>query len=134
MEKLALDLPAMYGDHHVSEVRRILLEMPGITEVYASSCFQIVEVTYDATQVDPAAINARLDLAGYLQGMGTPVETGLAASASGGQDLNLRHTMAYQQTGRVIGFGQNVATTGRALWPCPGMETVKTKESRDGEE
>ena len=35
MEVLTLELPAMYGDHHVVEVRRILLEIPGVDNVYA---------------------------------------------------------------------------------------------------
>ena len=40
----------MYGDHHVVEVRRLLLEMPGVTDVYASSSFQVVEVAFDGVQ------------------------------------------------------------------------------------
>ncbi len=51
MEKYTLDLPTMYGDHHVLEVRRILLEIPGIQDVYASSAFRAVEVTYDPAEV-----------------------------------------------------------------------------------
>ena len=30
MEIITLDVPAMYGDHHVVEVRRILLEISGV--------------------------------------------------------------------------------------------------------
>ena len=44
MKKISLDLPTLFGDHHVTEVRRLLLELPGVAEVYASSSFQIVEV------------------------------------------------------------------------------------------
>ena len=47
MEKTHITVPAMYGDHHVLEVRRILLALPGVAEVNASSCFQVVEVSYD---------------------------------------------------------------------------------------
>ena len=44
MEEVQIHVPAMYGDHHVLEVRRILLELPGVLDVYASSCFQTVQV------------------------------------------------------------------------------------------
>ena len=37
METKAFEAPALYGDHHVSEVQSILKELPGIDEVYASS-------------------------------------------------------------------------------------------------
>jgi copper chaperone CopZ len=47
METKTFDAPALYADHHVTEVRRILLELEGVTDVYASSAFQTVEVTYD---------------------------------------------------------------------------------------
>ena len=30
MNTLSLDLPSMYGDHHVTEVRHLLLELPGV--------------------------------------------------------------------------------------------------------
>ncbi|MCL4505611.1 MAG: heavy-metal-associated domain-containing protein [Chloroflexi bacterium] len=134
MEKLTLDLPGMYGDHHVTEVRRILLEMPGVEAVYASSCFQIAEVTYDPSRIDADTIIARLDKASYLGDLVAPLETGEAVVSPDGRAAYFRHTIAYQQTGQVIGFAQNVSHTGRALWPCPGMETMKTKEGRDGEE
>jgi copper chaperone CopZ len=134
MEKVTLDLPGMYGDHHVIEVRRILLEMPGIEDVYASSCFRIVAVTYDPARIDISAITARLDKAGYLRGLESPLETGEAVVSSEERAIYLRHTSTYQQTGRAISFAQNVVDTGRALWPCPGMETMKTKEGSDGEE
>jgi len=134
MEKLTLDLPAMYGDHHVSEVRRILFEVPGVVDVYASSCFRVAEVTYDPAKTNADAITSRLEKAGYLGDLAMPLETGEAAVASDGKAVYFRHTIAYQQTGRVVGFAQNVAYTGRALWPCPGMETIKIKELEDGEE
>lgn len=121
MEKLTLDLPAMYGDHHVLEVRRMLLGMPGVAEVYASSAFQVVEVTYDPAQVSAEAITALLEEAGYLEPLTVPLETDQAAYQSGDSNVFFRHTAAYQQAGRVVSFAQNVSYTGRPLWPCPGM-------------
>ena len=47
METKAFEAPALYGDHHVSEVQSILKELPGIEDVYASSAFQAIEVTFD---------------------------------------------------------------------------------------
>jgi copper chaperone CopZ len=133
MEKLTLDLPAMYGDHHVMEVRRILLAMPGVGDVYASSCFQAAEITFDPAQVDAAAITARLDQAGYLGDLPAPQESGDPAVSTEARNAAFRHTVAYQQTGQVIGFSQNVSHTGRALWPCPGVDALKNKEWRDAE-
>ena len=124
----------MYGDHHVTEVRRILLELPGVETVYASSCFQVVEVSYDPARINAGAITARLDKAGYLGGLAAPLETGEAPVLPDVGATYFRHTVTYQQTGRVIGFTQNVDQTGRALWPCPGMGTMETTEARDGEE
>ena len=134
MQKFTLDLPAMYGDHHVSEVRRILLELPGVADVYASSCFQVAEVTYDPARVDAGVITARLDQAGYLGGLAAPRETGEATNSPDRSKAFFRHTTAYQQTGRIIGFAQTVGYTGRALWPCPGMEPARNKEFINGEE
>ena len=134
MVTITLDLPAMYGDHHVVEVRRILLEMPGIESVYASSSFQAAEVTYDPARIDADAISARLGMAGYLGELLAPLETGELSGTAAEKNAAFRHTIAYQQTGRVIGFAQNITYTGRPLWPCPGMEPLKNKERTNGEE
>lgn len=65
MERLTLNLPAMYGDHHVTEVRRILGALPGVAKVYASAARQRVDVEYDAGQTDPPAIEQALRARGY---------------------------------------------------------------------
>jgi hypothetical protein len=126
METFTLELPAMYGDHHVTEVRRILLEMPGVQDVYASSCFQVVSVTYEPGKTTTEAITARLGEAGYLGDLTLPGETAQPASAPANRAT--RHTASYQQTGRVVGFAQSVPYTGRPLWPCPGIGPVKEPE------
>ena len=134
MEELTLDLPAMYGDHHVSEVRRILLEMPGVEDVYASSCFQVVVVKYDPARVSADAITVRLGQAGYLGDLAVPLEMGDAASSPSAKQAEFRHTASYKETGQVIGFGQNVRHGSRTLWPCPGMGTLEMSEETDGKE
>lgn len=132
MEKTVIEAPAMYGDHHVVEVRRILLEMPGVEEVNASSCFQAVEVLYDPAQVSAADIEARLDEAGYLGPLTVPVETGLPASGEvrTGKDRSFRHTAVYEQTKEVVSFARavEVSFAGRALWPCPGVGVIRRSE------
>ena len=128
MQQLTLDLPAMYGDHHVIEVRRILLEIPGIEEVYASSAFHVVEVTYDPTRVDADTITARLGEAGYLDPLEVALETGRPAYQSTDSTVFFRHTTAYQQAGRTVSFAQNVAYQGRPLWSCPGMGPIRTTD------
>jgi len=120
METLTLSRPALYGDHHVIEVRRILLAMPGVQDIYASSAFQLVEITYDPQQIDPDTITARLGEAGYLESLELPSETG----NNPGQSTYFRHTTAYAEVGRVVSFAQGVETTGRALWPCPGLGVI----------
>ena len=94
MPILTFELPNMYGDHHVIEVRRLLLEMPGVENVYASSSFHIVEVTYDETQLTPHEIKHTLDQAGYLGDLAHPAETGIAATEEGSQTY-FRHTAAF---------------------------------------
>ncbi len=125
MDKLTLNLPALYGDHHVLEVRRILLEMPGVEEVYASSCFQLVEVTYDPVRLDADAIRATLEENGYLRELPVPVETGAPVYGKDGAGSFFRHTAAYEPTHDVVGFAQNVSYSGRPLWPCPGLGVIK---------
>jgi copper chaperone CopZ len=134
MESLTLDLPAMYGDHHVTEVRKILLAIPGVTDVYASSAFQVVTATYDPVRTDASTIRARLGEAGYLEDLATPHETDEAAVSPDEHAPFFRHATGYPQTGRVVSFAQHVGSTARSLWPCPGIETVKAMEGKDGEE
>ena len=124
MEEISLELPAMYADHHVTEVRNLLLEMPGVTEVYASSGFQVVEVRYDAAQVQPDDISNKLEKAGYLGQLPLPVETGKAGDQANGDRPFFRRSVTYEQTGKSLGFAQNIPFAGRPLWPCPGMGPV----------
>lgn len=124
MDTLALSIPAMYGDHHVIEVRRILMDLPGVKQVAASSAFHHATITYDPDQIDQTAIIQALDTAGYLQELHMPLETGLAAYGRSGNGVFFRHTVAYQQTRRTVGFAQHTERVGRPLWPCPGIGPV----------
>jgi copper chaperone CopZ len=126
MKTYQVDLPAMYGDHHVTEVRRIILELPGIEDLYASSAFQYLKVSYDEAQTSEADILAKLEAAGYTGEMPVPQETSTPANESNGDTL-FRHTAAFEQT-KLISFHQETVATGRALWPCPGMGPIKKVE------
>jgi copper chaperone CopZ len=125
MQKVTYETPALYGDHHVTEIRRILLELPGVFDVYASSAFQIVEVTYDQGKINDLEIAVKLDAAGYLGEWTAPIESGATAyHAETGLKPYFRHTAAYEQTQLVVSFAQNVSYLGRPLWPCPGMGVI----------
>jgi copper chaperone CopZ len=115
----------MYADHHVIEVRRILYEIPGVEDVYASSSFKVVEVSYDPEKTNPEALRARLAEAGYLGDLFVPVELG--AVREEGEKPFFRHTAVYEQTRQAVSFGQVVNNQGRPLWPCPGMGVINRK-------
>lgn len=125
MKTYQLEVPMMYGDHHVIEVRRLLLELPGIGDVYASSAFRMVEVQYDPAQIEPDEIEKTLDAAGYLGELPIAEETGALAAQPEGQEVFLRHTKAHAYTTETISFTQQVPFSGRPLWPCPGIGTLK---------
>lgn len=119
METVTIDLPAMYGDHHVLEVRQLLLKLPGVTDVYASSSFQVAEVTFDPAQTGEEAFTTVLEKAGYLGDLNIPQETGALATEREG--VFFRHSTAFQGVGTTMSFEQEISNNGRALWPCPGI-------------
>ena len=137
MASFSYELPSMYGDHHVLEVRRILLELDGVSDVYASSGFQVVEVEYNSKKTPKKDLIAALEKAGYSSEFNLPVEPSVPAN----EDIEgayFRHTEATEQTGNTVSFEQAVRVQRSPLWPCPGMGPVKTKilevdeETEDG--
>lgn len=130
MQKTVIQVPTMYGDHHVLEVRRILFQMRGVEDVNASSCFHTVEVSYNPDIVSAEEIEARLDETGYLEELSMPVETGVATSQEEKRNGNgfFRHTTAFEQTNQIVGFAQTVNFGGRPLWPCPGVGVINQAE------
>lgn len=127
MEKFIVPLMSLYGDHHVIEVRRILLEIPGVNSVYASSAFQVIEISYDPAQVDSSTLMARLEEAGYLEDWNVDAETG-SPSPRTDQTTFFRHSNVFQQAGQVLSFSQPVDRVKRGLWPCPGMDPIKSMD------
>lgn len=128
METKIFEAPALYGDHHVTEVRRILLELEGVMDVYASSAFQTIEVTYDKTKINDLQIAVKLDEAGYLGEWTIPIELEAAAQQGDGQKPFFRHTATYETIKHTVSFGQRVSYQGRPLWHCPGIGVVRMDE------
>lgn len=129
MKTKTFETPALYADHHVTEVRRILMEIPGVAEVYASSAFQVVEVTYDENRINDLELAIKLDEAGYLGEWTVPVETGATVShLVEEQKPYFRHTTTYETTKQTVSFAQKVNYRGRPLWYCPGMGPVRLEE------
>ena len=128
METKTFEAPALYGDHHVSEVRRILLELTGVSEVYASSAFRIIEVKFDPGKIKVEQITACLEEAGYLGEMPMLTETGVAVEKKEGDNF-FRHTAVYETVKGTVSFAQRVDYSGRPLWPCPGLGPVKHSDN-----
>jgi copper chaperone CopZ len=124
MQTVTYETPILYGDHHVLEVRQILLELTGVSEVYASSAFQVIEVVFDPKKIEAEQIKARLEEAGYLGKVSVLVETGFAVQKQG-DDAFFRHTAVYETMKSTVSFAQRVDYSGRPLWPCPGFGPVK---------
>lgn len=127
MKKVTYELPNLYGDHHVIEVRKILFDIPGVVDVYASSTFRMVEVTYDPGITNDIDIAVKLDEAGYLSEWSVPIEADASTYLEDQSRSFFRHTAVFDASRQTVGFQQNVAYTGRPLWNCPGMGVIKNK-------
>lgn len=74
MEKVVLDVPTLWADHHVLKVRDTLFDLEGVEDVYASSAWKQVLVTYEDSKVESATIENALAEVGYPVGEGeTPM-------------------------------------------------------------
>ena len=127
METKTFEAPALYGDHHVSDVQRILKGLPGVEDVYASSAFQVIEVTFDESKTSADKIATHLEEAGYLGEMPMLMETGVAVEKKEGDGV-FRHTATYETVKETVSFAQSVQHQGRPLWPCPGLGAVEMEE------
>jgi copper chaperone CopZ len=121
MQKSTFNTPALFGDHHVTEVRRMLFESPGVKDVYASSAFQIVQVEFDEKLITHNALLKILEDAGYLGQIPMMVETGEAAE----MNSVFRNTATYVTMKKTVSFAQKAPYSGRPLWTCPGMGVIK---------
>ena len=127
METLTIDLPTMYGDHHVVEVRGLLTRLPGVEEVYASSAFHLVRVQIDPTQIDELTIRTKLQAAGYIGELPLSNEEWKTGTPKDTEDNPYRRTAALENM-KSVSFNQEVTDTSRALWPCPGLGLLTKEE------
>ncbi len=81
MERVIIDVPSMYADHHVLAVRETLTGLKGIADVYASSAFKQVMVQFDPAAIKPEEIARVLDSMGYTQDMVVPLQGKTAEDA-----------------------------------------------------
>jgi hypothetical protein len=124
MQQSTFDTPALFGDHHVTEVRRILFEMSGVKDVYASSAFRVVQVFFDETQISHDALMKCLDQTGYLGEIPMLAEASIAAEGNS----VFRNTAIYETVKKTVSFQQHVPYSGRPLWNCPGLGIVKNMD------
>jgi copper chaperone CopZ len=73
MASVTINLPTMFADHHVLTVRGVLSALQGVGDVYASSAWHAVIVTYDTDKLDPHSIEKALVDAGYTPDASTPI-------------------------------------------------------------
>ena len=90
MKTFQIELPRMFADHHVIAVRKILLELPGIDEIYASSGFQTLQLSFDPEKLTEEEILAKLEETGYLGEMQIPRESNLPVTENGDKKV-FRH-------------------------------------------
>ena len=65
MEKVQFNVPSLWADHHTLKVREVLTQLPGVTDVVASSAFRMVAMSYDPAVTNCEAISQALSVAGY---------------------------------------------------------------------
>jgi copper chaperone CopZ len=128
MKSITIEIPSLYGDHHVIEIRHLLLNIQGVTDVYASSAFRVVEVSYDPLKTNDLQIQLVLDEAGYLGEWSIPGELGEVIEERNEKLQFSRHTEVFETTKQIVGFSQKVETSQRPLWNCPGIGVMTTQE------
>jgi hypothetical protein len=86
-----------------------------------------VKIEYDPDKTSEDALKKLLDDSGYLGELDVPLETGRPAVGGGGETY-FRHSAAHECAGTALCFGQEIAGSGRPLWPCPGMCPAPTMD------
>ncbi len=120
MERLVMNIPALYGDHHTSAIRKLLEPMEGVAEVFASPASRRLVIKYYPTVVTEEEIVSKLNGEGYVADAPEP-----AFAAPLGERV-ARHTAILAGTGESMAFAEHAPELqGRALWPCPGFEIAR---------
>ncbi len=124
MKRIIIEAPGMYADHHVTEVRRIVLALPGVEDVTASSAFRVIELSIDSKKIKEDVIREALGAAGYLREIPMVAETGAAKD----NRAFPRHSKVVQQAGDAVSFGQDIPSAGLPALSCPGMGVIKMED------
>ena len=72
----SISLPAMFGDHHVVQVRQIVAALPGVKDIRASASKRRLSVTFDRAQLTAEALRAALAKGGFAPGAAAAVAVG----------------------------------------------------------
>lgn len=94
MAQVEYNVPRMWADHHVPLARKALLSLPGVEDVYASSAWKTVKITFDTSKVTEDALKKALADAGYPVGVEMALPNYLEQSKDG--------SMWYTAAGRVV--------------------------------
>lgn len=123
MDRLVLTIPTLYGDHHTTAVRQLLEGLDGVQDVYVSSAFKQVSLSFDKKKASSEKIEQTLSEAGYS------TEEFESAYPTSIKERETRHTAAVAGVGDSLSFAQNVPYEGRPLWPCPGFTIPATADN-----
>jgi hypothetical protein len=107
----SISLPAMFGDHHVVQVRQIVAALPGVKDIRASASRHAISVTFNRAQLTIEAICAALAKGGFAPGAA-------AAEATGSGD-HLPIVAAADQ----VEVREAKYSPPPAFGVCPGLET-----------
>ena len=110
MAKLVLTIPTLYGDHHTTAVKEILEGLEGLKDIYVSSAFKQIGVSYDKKKLSPEQIETALAKAGYST---DEFESAYPTSV---KERETRHSAAVIGVGDSLSFAQNVPYEGQPLW------------------
>ena len=72
----SISLPAMFGDHHVVQVRQIVAALPGVKDIRASASRRKLSVTFNRAQLTVEALRAALTQGGFAPGAAPAEATG----------------------------------------------------------
>jgi hypothetical protein len=113
-ETFSLKIPAVFGDHHTSEIRRILSEFKGVEKCDVSSAFNEVWIEIDPSATKRETIEDQLRQHGYISGDETPMYP------SDQTPSTTKHTEV--QSDVIAFYDAEPSWEGRPLWPCPGLD------------
>ena len=121
MDKVVLNVPGMYGDHHVLAVRDMLGQLPGVENILATSAFKQVIVWFDPAKASPGDFESVLQTQGYRVGEGQPAEPEIETPTKrwqGGAQFVVASGLA--ESARFSAPPINWGAGGPQ--PCPGFE------------